>query len=208
MCVTDPRIPLDPNLYERILLGNGRCTALRQPREVPAFPSSNPRLAILAATHERKRYRTPHPTTRSSGLGTHRRVRYGVWRDAESSGLLPRRRWIVFRSRGVELARSCGIDNVPRTETRAAHPSGLFRKEVGSDGSGIVLLHGDNQAVMQIIISFVSASGPHMQELRRLKTVLTNLNVHGRSFLVPSAFNRFSDAFSRRFPRRDLQIRR
>ena len=85
---------------------------------------------------------------------------------------------------------------------------GMIGKQVEGLGLNSLLLHNDNQAVVHITNSFVSASRPLMHELRRLKTVMTKLNIHIRSDWVPSAVNRFADALSRRFPRGDLQIRR
>lgn len=41
-----------------------------------------------------------------------------------------------------------------------------------------------------------------------LKTVLDRIGFHIRAEWIPSADNRFADAFSRRFPREDLHIRR
>ena len=71
-----------------------------------------------------------------------------------------------------------------------------------------VLLHVDNQEVVQINNSFVSASRPMMKELRRLKLVLDRMGIQIRSEWIPSAANRFADCLSRRFPRGDLQVKR
>lgn len=86
--------------------------------------------------------------------------------------------------------------------------TGSLGKRVVQEGHKNVLLHVDNQAVVHITNSFVSASRPMMRELRRLKVVLERLGVQIRSEWIPSVANRFADALSRRFPRGDLQIRR
>ena len=71
--------------------------------------------------------------------------------------------------------------------------SGLLGKDVSGRGSRDLLSHIDNQSVVHITISFVSASRPMIRELRRLKLVLDHLGVCIRSSWIPSAVNRFAD---------------
>jgi hypothetical protein len=71
-----------------------------------------------------------------------------------------------------------------------------------------IRLHCDNQAVVHIVNSMVSASRPMMRELRRLKCILDHLGIHISSEWLPSVANRYADALSRRFSLGDLQIRR
>ncbi len=85
---------------------------------------------------------------------------------------------------------------------------GTIGQEVQSRGLRELLVHVDNQEVVHITNSFVTASRPLMRELRWLKVVLSKLGVHIRAEWLPSAVNKFSDALSRRFPRGDLSIRR
>lgn len=85
---------------------------------------------------------------------------------------------------------------------------GTIGQEVRSRGVQDLLVHVDNQAVVHITNSFVTASRPLMRELRRLKLVLSKLGVNVRAEWLPSAVNKFADALSRRFPRGDLSIRR
>lgn len=85
---------------------------------------------------------------------------------------------------------------------------GTLGQEVRDRGLRELLVHVDNQAVVHITNSFVTASRPLMRELRRLKLVLSKLGVHIRAEWLPSAVNKFADALSRRFPRGDLSIRR
>lgn len=85
---------------------------------------------------------------------------------------------------------------------------GAIGQEVMSRGVQKLLVHVDNQAVVHITNSFVTASRPLMRELRRLKLVLSRMGVSIRAEWLPSAVNKFADALSRRFPRGDLSIRR
>lgn len=71
-----------------------------------------------------------------------------------------------------------------------------------------LLLHVDNQAVVHITNSFVSASSTMMKELRKLKVVLDAMGLQIRTEWIPSVANKFANALSRRFPRDDLQVRR
>lgn len=86
--------------------------------------------------------------------------------------------------------------------------SGSLGRQVLAHGRRNLLLHIDNQPVVHITNSFVSASRPMMRELRRLKAVLDHHGLHIRSEWIPSAANKFADGLSRRFPRGDLRIQR
>ena len=85
---------------------------------------------------------------------------------------------------------------------------GQLGQETRTAGVRDLLLHIDNQAVVHITNSLVSASRPMMRELRRLKLVLDRMGLRVKSEWIPSVANKFADALSRRFPRGDLQIRR
>lgn len=85
---------------------------------------------------------------------------------------------------------------------------GCLKEPIMRNGVKELLLHADNQSVVHIANSFVSASRPMMRELRRLKVVLEEMGIHIRAEWLPSAVNKFADGLSRRFPRGDLQIRR
>lgn len=85
---------------------------------------------------------------------------------------------------------------------------GSLGEKVARSGARDLRLHIDNQAVVHITNSFVSASRPMMRELRRLKIVLDRMGLRIQSEWIPSVANKFADALSRRFPRGDLQIRR
>lgn len=62
-----------------------------------------------------------------------------------------------------------------------------------------VLLHVDNQAVVQITNAFVSSSRLVMAELRRLKKELDFKGLYLKAEWLQSVSNRFADALSRRF---------
>lgn len=85
---------------------------------------------------------------------------------------------------------------------------GNFGKKLKGRGISNLILHVDNEEVFHITKSFVSVSQPLIRELRRLKLVLSELNVHVRAEWLPSDINNFADALSRRFPNGDLLIRR
>lgn len=69
-------------------------------------------------------------------------------------------------------------------------------------------LYCDNQAVVHIVNSLVSASTELMHELRELKHVLDKMGIHISAEWLPSAMNRYVDALSRRFNPGDLMIQR
>lgn len=86
--------------------------------------------------------------------------------------------------------------------------TGKIGLQVLREGRKDLMLHIDNQEVVHITNSFVSASRPMMRELRRLKSVLDHHGIHVKSEWIPSVANKFADGLSRRFPRGDLQVRR
>lgn len=84
--------------------------------------------------------------------------------------------------------------------------SGRFGNVLSDFKRSDLLLHVDNQAVVHITNSLVSASRPMMRELRRLKVLLDHHGIRIRAEWIPSVA--IADALSGRFPRGDLQIRR
>jgi hypothetical protein len=62
-----------------------------------------------------------------------------------------------------------------------------------------VLLHENNQAVVNILNDMVSSSRPMMAELRRLEVMLRILGVKMEARWIPSAVNRYADALSRQW---------
>lgn len=60
-----------------------------------------------------------------------------------------------------------------------------------------LLLHEDNQAVVYVLNSMVSASRPMMAELRKLQALMAALGVKIEARWLPSAVNRFADGLSR-----------
>lgn len=102
------------------------------------------------------------------------------------------------RSRSIQLRE---LKAIRMTLTRRLGER-LERSEIGN-----VKLWCDNQAVVHIVNSLVSASTELMHELRKLKLILDKLGVHIRAEWLPSAMNRYADALSRRFPSSDLKIR-
>jgi hypothetical protein len=67
-----------------------------------------------------------------------------------------------------------------------------------------ILLHDDNQAVVHILNSIVSASRPMMAELRRLEVMLRILGVKLETRWIPSAVNRYADALLRQWDPGDV----
>lgn len=60
----------------------------------------------------------------------------------------------------------------------------------------MILLHEDNQAVVHVLNSMVSASKPMIVEMRKLQVLLRSQGVNLESLWVPSAVNRFLDSLS------------
>lgn len=67
-----------------------------------------------------------------------------------------------------------------------------------------VLVQEDNQAVVFVLNSMVSASRPMMVELRKLEVLLRALGVKLEARWIPSAVNRFADALSRTWDPGDI----
>lgn len=84
---------------------------------------------------------------------------------------------------------------------------GNLGTEIAKRGHENLLLHVDNQAVVHITNSFVSASRPMMRELRKLKLELDHMGLKIKAEWIPSGANKFADGILRRFPRGDLQIK-
>jgi len=68
-----------------------------------------------------------------------------------------------------------------------------------------ILLHEDNQAVVDALKAMVSASKPMMIELRRLEVLLRVLGIRIEARWIPSAVNRFVDSLSRTWDPGDAQ---
>ena len=101
-------------------------------------------------------------------------------------------------------------ESINLSELRAVRMvlTGRLQEPLVRTGVTDLLLQVDNQAVMHIANSFLSARGPMMRELQKLKTVLDTKGVRIRAEWLPSAMNKFADGLSRRFPCGDFLIRR
>ena len=80
-----------------------------------------------------------------------------------------------------------------------------FSAFVSSPQTRRLLVHEDNQSVVSILNSMVSASKPMMAELRKLQRLLAVLSVRLDARWLPSAVNRYADALSRTWNPSDLQ---
>ena len=108
----------------------------------------------------------------------------GVWSWRERAKAITHRELRAIR---LSLSRSLGYEIVNR---RKKH----------------VVLHVDNQVVVHVVISFVSASLQMMDELRRLKRLLDALGLTVRAEWIPSVVNRWADSLSRRLSIDALKI--
>ena len=68
-----------------------------------------------------------------------------------------------------------------------------------------LLVHEDNQAVVYVLNSMVSASQPMMAELRKLQALLVALGVRIEARWLPSAVNRYADSLSRTWDPGDVR---
>lgn len=65
----------------------------------------------------------------------------------------------------------------------------------------------DNQTIVHIINSMVTASAELMRELRKLKCILDRLGIFIRAEWIPSSVNRYADSLSRRLRPGDITMK-
>lgn len=85
---------------------------------------------------------------------------------------------------------------------------GGLKEPMVPNGVKELMVIADNQSVVHIENSFLSASIPMMSALRRLKMVLDDIGIRNWAERLPSDVNKFADGLSRIFPRGDLLMRR
>ena len=205
LCVSDVSESMGSFLYTLVVLGYVPRPSARPPRPRSDVTSSRSRSSQV---EEAGGTRNIRPTYGSCVLsrGAYRCGGGWVRRHPEHRRVTAWCRWFLEVPRHLVLARSGNEHNQPLVKGGQTAFVGFPRQESPRARLQQILFHVENQAVIHITNSFVSASRPRMRELHNLKRGIDAMGFIIKSEWLPPIANKFADVHSRRFPRGDLQI--